>query len=219
MTIPANGGRYLLQLARHAIERRLGDEPSHSCTADDLVAEWGRPSWLLVPGASFVTLKAAGRLRGCVGTLDAHRPLYQDVSGNAVAAAFRDSRFRPLAKDELEKVLIEVSVLSQPMPLPNRGEQTVLDTLRCGIDGLILDDGAQHRATFLPQVWENLPDPADFLIQLKRKAGLPDQWWSDDACLATYTVVAWSEDAPGAGGMPAHSAPTPVSRETGTGNM
>ena len=133
-----------------------------------------------------------GPLRGCIGTLQAHRPLREDVEANAVAAATRDPRFPPLSRAELEDAIVEVSVLSAPTALPVADEAELLARLRPGVDGVILSD-AGHRATFLPQVWEQLPDPADFLAHLRRKAGLPAGHWGRGLTIETYTVTAWQE--------------------------
>ncbi|ROR32895.1 AmmeMemoRadiSam system protein A [Inmirania thermothiophila] len=129
------------------------------------------------PGASFVTLKRGGALRGCIGSLEARRPLVEDVAANAFAAAFEDPRFPPLAPEELEDLAVSVSVLTPPEPLPCASEEELIARLVPGEDGLIIADGA-HRATFLPAVWESLPEPRDFLRELRRKAGLPPDHWS-----------------------------------------
>jgi len=178
-------GTDLLRLARNAIGEHFGLPPQP-------VAE--RPEWR-EPGASFVTLTQQGALRGCIGSLEAHRPLAEDVAANARAAAFRDPRFAPLVADELARTRVEVSLLTPAQPLSCRDEADALAQLRPHIDGVILSAGRQ-RATFLPQVWEQLPDPADFLAQLKRKAGLPADFWSADLRLERYTVEKWREDRP-----------------------
>jgi AmmeMemoRadiSam system protein A len=176
-------GHTLVALARAAIALRLGhDTPA---PATDITA-------LRDPGATFVTLMHAGKLRGCIGTLEAHRPLAEDVTANAVAAAFKDPRFEPLTRDEFADVEIEVSLLSAAEPLPVEDEAAVLAQLRPGIDGVIFEYG-RHRSTFLPQVWEQLTDPAEFMAQLKYKAGLPPDFWSDEVRLARYTVSKWRE--------------------------
>lgn len=133
--------------------------------------------------ASFVTLKCAGSLRGCIGTLQAIRPLVEDVNENAYAAAFRDPRFPPLSDRELSGLQISISILSSPEPLAFRSERDLLDQLRVGVDGLILEEG-HHRGTFLPAVWEALPDPRAFFRQLKIKTGLQPDYWS--ATLRVY---------------------------------
>lgn len=196
MTLPADAGTQLLPIARGAIQARVAGVRTEQIRIADLAARAARPEWLMSPGASFITLEIEGALRGCIGTLSAHRALYEDVAHNAIAAAFHDPRFSPLSESELGRTQIEVSVLSRRVPLPHSSEQSVLDALRPGVDGLVLEAGPFNRATFLPQVWEELPDPADFLAHLKRKAGLPESWWSDDARLETYTVESWREPRP-----------------------
>ena len=126
-TLPPNAGDTLLSVARSAIGERLGILPALRSDA----------GWLLVPGASFVTLRLRGELRGCVGTLDPHRPLGEDVQANAVAAAFRDSRFLPLGRDEFDRVRVEVSVLSPIEPLAFGDEEEALEVLRPGLDGVV----------------------------------------------------------------------------------
>lgn len=158
--------------------------------------EHGRPSQvdetaldetLSTPGASFVTLHRNEQLRGCIGSLEAHQPLATDVAQNAFSAAFRDPRFPPLDKDELKDLTLEVSVLTSPEAMTFSSEQDLLRQLRPGVDGLILEDSGQ-RGTFLPSVWESLPHPVEFLRQLKRKAGLPENHWSAETRLWRYTT-------------------------------
>lgn len=182
----ASPGPALLAIAREAIAARLGlSAPPPAPGAQQARA-------LREIGATFVTLTLDGALRGCIGSLDAHRPLGEDVRANAVAAAFRDPRFAPLSTREFARVRIEVSLLTAPELLTADGEQQARAALRPHEDGLILQ-WRDHRATFLPQVWENLPRPAEFLRQLKRKAGLADDFWADDLVLHRYTVRKWSE--------------------------
>ncbi|MFP5506943.1 MAG: AmmeMemoRadiSam system protein A [Gammaproteobacteria bacterium] len=148
------------------------------------------PESLRAPGASFVTLHRHGELRGCIGSLEAYRPLVTDVADNAFAAAFRDPRFAPLRTDELADLELHISVLSAPRALDFRDEADLLRQLRPGVDGLILTaDG--HRGTFLPSVWESLPRPEQFLAQLKRKAGLPADYWSPALRVQRYTTEAF----------------------------
>jgi len=177
-------GRALLAVARNAIADQLGAGTS---------APPAHPA-LGAPGASFVTLTQYGELRGCIGSLKAHRPLIYDVRENAQGAAFRDPRFAPLQASELDITRIEVSLLSPARRLGFESEADLLAQLRPGIDGLILSYGAR-RATFLPQVWESLPEPRDFLAQLKRKAGLPVDFWHQDLLMARYEVTKWKEPA------------------------
>ncbi|PKO88388.1 MAG: AmmeMemoRadiSam system protein A [Betaproteobacteria bacterium HGW-Betaproteobacteria-12] len=178
-------GSSLLSLARNAIGERFGLAPQP-------VAE--RPEWQR-PGASFVTLTQHGDLRGCIGSLEAYRPLAEDVRANACAAAFRDPRFPPLTAGELARTQIGISLLTPAQAMDWRDETDALAKLRPHIDGVILSAG-RHRATFLPQVWEQLPEPADFLAQLKRKAGLAADYWGPEVQLERYTVRKWQEVAP-----------------------
>jgi len=147
---------------------------------------------LKAPGATFVTLRLQGELRGCVGTLSAVRPLGDDVRLQALCAAFRDSRFAPLAPGEFAELAIEVSLLEPALPIAARSEADAHAALRPGVDGVILRWRGAH-ATFLPQVWEQLPDPRDFLAALKRKAGLAAHFWADDVELSRYRVRKFTE--------------------------
>ncbi len=180
-----NAGQWLLPIARAAIATALG-QPQEADTS---------PVWLRQPGACFVTLTQHGQLRGCIGSLSARRLLLEDVQSNAVAAALQDSRFLPLSPAELTQTAIEVSLLSPLQPLPVASEAQALAQLRPGVDGVVLE--CQHlRSTFLPQVWEQLPEPADFMAHLKLKAGLPRHFWSDAVRLHRYTVTHWREAQP-----------------------
>jgi AmmeMemoRadiSam system protein A len=175
-------GSTLLAHARSAIAHRLGvtsvPKP-HAPFLDD-------------PGATFVTIRVEGELRGCVGSLQPRRPLGEDVRANAQAAAFDDPRFPPLARAEYDALEVEVSVLSHSAPISVASERELHAQLRPGIDGVTLQCGGR-RATFLPQVWESLPDPRDFLGHLKRKAGLPVDFWSDELAISRYTVEKFTE--------------------------
>jgi AmmeMemoRadiSam system protein B/AmmeMemoRadiSam system protein A len=144
------------------------------------------------PAATFVTLNRQGKLRGCIGSLQAHRPLLEDLKANAKAAAFLDPRFEPLTQTEFATTRVEVSVLSTAEPMSVVTETDALEQIRPGIDGLILQH-AQQRATFLPQVWESIGEPLEFLRQLKLKAGLSPTFWATDVKLSRYTVVKYSE--------------------------
>lgn len=145
------------------------------------------PRSLQKPGASFVTLNRNGLLRGCIGSLEAHQPLVNDVAYNAFAAAFSDPRFPPLSKDELDGLEFHISVLTPAVAMKFDSEQDLLDQIRPGIDGLVLEDGL-NRGTFLPAVWESLPDKTSFLRHLKQKAGLPPDYWSDTIRVSRYTT-------------------------------
>ena len=145
------------------------------------------------PGASFVTLHKHGELRGCIGSLQAFRPLLTDVAENAFAAAFRDPRFAPLQARELADLTLDISVLSVPVPMNFNSEQDLLSQLRPHQDGLILQDGRQ-RGTFLPSVWEALPDAERFLQQIKLKAGLAPDHWSDNMRVWRYSTECFGGD-------------------------
>jgi len=144
-------------------------------------------AWLAERGASFVTLRLDGELRGCIGTIDAHRALGDDVAHNAFAAAFRDPRFEPVSDAELGRLVVEVSVLGPRVPMNVATEAEALAAMRPGIDGIYLEFN-ELRSTFLPQVWDSLPDPLDFLCELRRKAGLPARFWDERIRLSRYTV-------------------------------
>jgi AmmeMemoRadiSam system protein A len=188
--VPDDAGDVLLSAARTAIAQTLGTTTSHAATA---VHAGTAPAWALEPGACFVTLKKNGRLRGCIGSFAAQRPLLEDVRANAVAAATRDPRFEPMTPDELLAVAIEVSVLSEPRPLRVSSLREAYAALRPGVDGVIVETGASHRATLLPQMWQQLPDPVQFLGHLWLKAGLASGVWYEGTTLQTYTVRAWHE--------------------------
>ncbi|TAJ77592.1 MAG: AmmeMemoRadiSam system protein A [Gallionellaceae bacterium] len=175
-------GHTLLTLARFAIADRFG-------MACHLFPE---DAWLHEPGATFVTLTLHEQLRGCIGSLEAYRALIDDVRHNAIAAAFRDPRFHPLTAQEFAGIRLEVSLLAAAQALRFTGEQDAVAQLRPGLDGVILELGT-HRGTFLPQVWEQLPDPRVFMAHLKNKAGLPQDFWSEDIRLSRYTVQKWHE--------------------------
>lgn len=185
---PSDPRSFLLTAARHAIAAKFGNTES-------IRLDVGRWPELQQPGASFITLTQKGKLRGCIGSLVASRPLLEDVQQNAVSAAFRDPRFPPLEAGELPMTRIEVSVLTAPEPFEFIDEADALAKLRPLVDGVIFEAGG-HRATFLPQVWEQLPDPQTFLAHLKHKAGLPPDYWSEDVRLQRYSVRKWKEGEP-----------------------
>lgn len=176
-------GAALLVRARNAIGAEFGvpprPEPDHPRLA--------------VPGASFVTLTQEGELRGCIGSIEAWRALDDDIRANACAAAFRDPRFAPLTRAELDITRIEVSLLTQPEPMQFADEADALRQMRPCVDGLVLEYGGR-RGTFLPQVWESLQEPKDFLVHLKEKAGLPRDFWAADLRLSRYEVRKWKEE-------------------------
>lgn len=149
------------------------------------------PPELTVARATFVTLERQGQLRGCIGMLEAIRPLVEDVAENAFSAAFRDPRFPPLADDEFAELDLHISILSPAEPIGFSSEQDLIAQLKPGIDGLILQEG-HRRGTFLPSVWEQLPDPRLFLRHLKQKAGLPPDYWSDTVKVSRYSSEMFS---------------------------
>jgi len=137
--------------------------------------------------ASFVTLTIRSELRGCIGTLEAYQPLVEDVAHNAYSAAFHDPRFPRLTSAENENLQYHISILSAAETIHFKSEQELLSKLQPGVDGLVLQEG-RHRGTFLPQVWKSLPQPEQFLRQLKLKAGLPEDYWSKTIMIERYTV-------------------------------
>jgi hypothetical protein len=171
-------GDALVATARQAIAQRLG-VPAPQTSRHPALDE---------RGASFVTLHdRGGQLRGCIGTLTARQPLGEDVRQHALAAAFDDPRFAPLAAAEWPGLQVEVSVLTDPQPMPVADEADLLARLRPGVDGVVLQWRGRH-ATFLPQVWEQLPEPRTFIAALKRKAGLAPEFWADDIRIERYEV-------------------------------
>jgi AmmeMemoRadiSam system protein A len=171
--------RRLLDIARAAVHAQVTGTRPPRLTRVDL------PPALWRPGASFVTLRRAGALRGCIGSLEPRRPLAVDVAANAAAAAVRDPRFPPLTADEEEDLEIKVSVLTPPEPLSVGSRQELVAQLQPGVDGLLVETDGQ-RGTFLPTVWEQLPDVDDFLDQLWLKAGIDRRSWPPGLRVARY---------------------------------
>ena len=226
-------GEVLLKLARAAIRERLHIE--HPTAADSTASILAANPWLNEPGACFVTLTEGGRLRGCIGSLVAHRSLGKDVAEHAVDATTRDPRFTPVTAAEYPLLNVEVSVLGEPEPItvnscdadsrgtgsktatlaslqsgpqtdavkrdgsnvehPVRSRTELEEVLRPGKDGLILADRRGRSATFLPQVWDELPDPHDFVAHLLAKAGIrPSYDWTDSEIdCQRYEVTAYAE--------------------------
>lgn len=178
----ADLGTTLLSRARNAIAAELGAS---------LQPETDHPA-LANLGATFVTLTQAGELRGCIGSLEAWRPLDEDVCANALAAAFRDPRFPPLTAAELERTRVEVSLLTPATPMTFADEADAVRQMRPGIDGMIFECHGR-RGTFLPQVWESLPEPSAFFAHLKQKAGFAPDYWSPEVKLYRYEVQKWKE--------------------------
>jgi AmmeMemoRadiSam system protein A len=187
--------RTLLGIARDAI--RIGLERSGVAQASSVVDLGGLPPELLEPRATFVTLTQTGSLRGCTGSLEAVRPLALDVMENACHSAFRDPRFPPVQLGELNGLRIELSVLSPLQPLPVSSEAELLERLEPSM-GLVIEEG-HRRGTFLPKVWESLPDPRMFLDELKAKAGFPPGYWSGAVEVFCYRTQTFAEPAPGSG--------------------
>ena len=175
-------GTALLTRARNAIAAEFGSIPQQEPVV----------SGLNTPGATFVTLTQNGQLRGCIGSLEARRPLEEDVRANAHAAAFSDPRFPPLSASELERTRVEVSVLTPAVPMTVADEADAIRQMQPGIDGMIFECQGR-RSTFLPQVWESLPDRRDFFAHLKQKAGFAPEFWSPDVKLYRYEVRKWKE--------------------------
>ncbi len=145
------------------------------------------PPRLRTHQSAFVTLHRGGQLRGCIGSIEARRPLYEDVAANAYGAAFQDPRFAPLSAEELCDLAVQISILSQSTCISFSSDQDLYEQLRPGVDGIVIEQG-ERRATFLPAVWDSLPSPAAFLCELRRKAGIPE---SDDWLhlrVSRYTV-------------------------------
>ena len=176
----------LLAVARRSIEQGLANGRPLAVTASDFDRE------LQAVRASFVTLHSLGQLRGCIGHLQAVQPLVVDVAENAFAAAFRDPRFSPLTPEEWPEIQVDLSILTAPEPLQFSDEADLIRQIHPGEDGLILQDGP-HRGTFLPSVWESLPDPAEFLRHLKHKAGLAANHWSDRVEVFRYRTESFGD--------------------------
>ncbi len=184
----------LLRLAREAMESAVKGEALPPLDKQSL------PSPLCEEGASFVTLTIHGELRGCIGALEAYQPLADDVQEHAVAASLRDPRFPPVGESELSRIRLEVSRLTAPTQLEYSSGDDLLKKLRPHVDGVILKDGFR-RATFLPQVWEKIPDPAEFLDHLCQKMGArPGLWRDAKLVVQTYQVEEFREmDEAGSG--------------------
>jgi AmmeMemoRadiSam system protein A len=179
-------GPFLLGLARDSINYGFDNKAPLPVHLDEL------PTALAAPAATFTTLRLADALRGCCGRLEAAEPLATDVAHSAFTAAFRDPRFEPLRRDEFEAVSLEVSVLTPMEPMQVTGEADLLGQLQPGVDGLVIAEG-WRRATFLPKVWENLPEPRHFLEQLKLKCGLPQDYWSARLEFRRYRTATYVE--------------------------
>jgi AmmeMemoRadiSam system protein A len=179
--------KILLRLAREAMERGVRGE---DLPLLDLAA---LPSRLREEGSAFITLMSQGQLRGCIGSLEPYQPLVEDVREHAVAAALRDPRFPTVREEELSGIQIEISRLTRPVPLEYTDASDLLSKLCPHRDGVVVRDGF-HRATFLPQVWQKIPDPADFLDNLCYKMGAsPNLWRQKHLEVLTYRVEEFHE--------------------------
>ncbi len=177
--LDTNDQRRLLELAAASIQHGLQKGSALPINLNDF------SEGLRQHRANFVTLNLDKNLRGCIGSLQATRPWVTDVTENAFAAAFRDPRFKPLTPNEYDTLDIHISTLTAPQAMAVRSEAELLATIRPGIDGLIFE-AAGRRSTFLPSVWEQLPQPQDFLNRLRQKAGVAADYWSAEVRIQRY---------------------------------
>lgn len=178
--------RYLLDLARKVIRDRLQTKPTDPLPADT-------PFEFTEKRGCFVTLHIGHRLRGCIGTIEPVKPLISAIIENSAMSAFQDPRFSPVTMKDFDKITIEISILTKPIALVFQSAEDLKNQLKPGVHGVILSRG-YHRATFLPQVWEQLPKTEDFLGQLCRKAGMETTCWKDmQTSVEVYEVTAFSE--------------------------
>lgn len=193
MSLSNDDRRTLMSVARQAIEYGLPSAGRYKLPLDPLnyseVLQQKRATFVTL---QIVTLQATADLRGCIGTLEAYQALVVDVAHNAHAAAFSDPRFFPLSASEYENIDIHISILSPATPMTFESEDDLLAQLQPGVDGLVLQEGI-NKGTFLPSVWESLPDAAQFLAHLKRKAGLPQDYWSETLQVSRYTTESFGE--------------------------
>lgn len=181
-------GEILLSVARKTIEQRLFGGEEKLPEGADLSAKFSKRR------GTFVTLTLHEGLRGCIGHIIPQETLLEGIQVNAINAAFRDPRFPPLSKKEWDNVKIEISILTEPKGLPYSDGEDLLNKLRSGIDGVIIKKG-HRQATFLPQVWEQLPDKEEFLMHLCMKAGLDESAWKNEGIeVSVYQVQAFEED-------------------------
>ena len=179
--------RILLAIARQALEESARGEPLSKLDLENL------PPHLIEPGATFVTLTINKELRGCIGALEATQPLAEDVRIHAVAAGLEDYRFPPVQPDELPGISIEISRLTAPQLSECNDAEELLKRLRPGVDGVVLKEG-NRRATFLPQVWDKVPEPEKFLSMLCKKMGAPPDYWRGGRVeIFTYQVEEFHE--------------------------
>ncbi len=186
-TLTPTDQKTLLKIARQAIARAANGDPVPPLDLGSL------PESLCVEGVVFVTLTQNHALRGCVGALEAYQPLAEDVQEHAVAAAMSDFRFYPVQPDEVDSLHIEISRLSTPKPMEYTSPEELALKIKPGIDGVLIRDGLR-RATFLPQVWESLPDPCEFLNHLCMKMGASANLWQQQMLkVSTYHVEMFEE--------------------------
>lgn len=184
-TLTEEQGSVLLEIARAAIGKRLGEEVAPPQQNDPALDE---------PGGTFVTLKLNNQLRGCIGNIEPVRSLREAVRENALHAAFQDYRFSPLSRQEFAEVEVSLSILTPASRLFYIDSQDLLSKLRPGVDGVILRHGVRS-ATFLPQVWEQLPQAEQFLSHLCLKAGLSKDFWREgEVEIHTYRVQSFTEN-------------------------
>jgi AmmeMemoRadiSam system protein A len=187
LILSAEDKQTLLQVARFSLVQAAGGKPAPEIDIRDYSRN------LQNDGASFVTLTKAGDLRGCIGTLEAYQPLVQDVCEHARAAAIEDYRFPPVRDHEVPQIKIEISYLTKPQPLDYDNSDDLIAKLRPGIDGVVIRDGLR-RATFLPQVWEKIPDPQEFMDHLCLKMGASARMWQMKKLnVSLYQVEEFSE--------------------------
>ena len=173
-----------LQVARESIEYGLRHGMALKIVSGDYTND------LQQELATFVTLHKNGALRGCIGALEAYQPLIDDVAEHAYSAAFQDPRFPALQDNEYKQLDVKISVLGKPESVTFENEEDLLQQIRSAVDGLILEYGV-NRGTFLPSVWEQLPDKREFLNHLKAKAGLPQQWWDNAVKISRYETFSF----------------------------
>ncbi len=188
MSLTKQHQNILLNIARESIEN--GYRTGHPLSID--IRDY--PAELRVPRATFVTLEKNHQLRGCIGMLEAVLPLVEDVAENAFSAAYKDPRFPPVERSEIPQLDIFISILSEPEAMQFSSEEDLLRQIRPGIDGLILVENG-YKGTFLPSVWESLPEKVQFLRHLKNKAGLPADYWSDSIQVYRYTTESFGTAA------------------------
>jgi AmmeMemoRadiSam system protein A len=178
--------KVLISIARHALEVAIPNSPARQVDLDSLPREYAEPR------ACFVTLRLAGELRGCIGNVEARRPLAIEVAEHARSAGFRDPRFPPLDGSEFSQIRIEVSVLSRLESFSVSSRSDLLRQLRPGVDGLVIEEG-HARGVFLPSVWDQLPNANTFVSHLMQKAGLAEDHWSERISFSRFTSESYEE--------------------------